>query len=170
MPTGTNAHWRLLRTLIHRLVVQSTGACWGLLSFEEGFLAIQSTGETRETSVGADDSVTGDEDGNRIAADRGTDGSTGRGFVHCRSQLAIGPSLTKRNRAEFGPHRALKFCPAWGQREREFLQLASEVLIQLADGLLKRLGLLLPACVSFRRMLVILKVEARHGSTVADEQ
>src|SRR6266540_3442346 len=98
---------------------------------KEPLLAPAAAAVAAERPVGADDAVTGDEDGDLVLAVDAPNRADGAGRTHAARHVGVGPRLAIRDLAECLPGRQLERGAALLQRQIEVAPRAGEILAQL---------------------------------------
>src|SRR4051812_33948328 len=117
------------------------------LMLEQPALALESARVAGQTSVGADDAVTRDDDRDRVAAHRRADGADGLRGAYATGQLGIADGLAEPDGAERLPDPKLELGAAEGQRQVELPPASREELGELRGGRAERRVVAPPGCV-----------------------
>src|ERR1700743_3702936 len=99
------------------------------MSFEvqQPLLALDSTAKARKRSIGAYDPVTGNNDGNGIAAIRESHRPRPIGIVQALGELTVTARFTEGDLGQLAPDALLKFGALHAQGQVEFAPLAGEI-------------------------------------------
>ena len=119
--------------------------------------------------------MTGNEDGNRIAAIRQADGTRSIRIVQSLGELSVAARLAERNFCQFAPDALLEPGALHAQWQIEFATLAREIFFQLARGGRQRVdgGILNPVIAQAWQLAwlvaIQIHVQTREGGAVRSE-
>lgn len=102
---------------------------------EEPFFAPEAAGIAYEVAFGADDAVTGDDDGDIVLTVCGGGGADGLGIAEAAGQFEIADGLPKGDGGELVPYPLLKGRAVLGDGEVEDAALPLKILDHLFDAL-----------------------------------
>ena len=103
----------------------------GAFEFQKDFLSRKTAGESGEFAVGSDHPVTRDQDGERIATNRGADSAHGTWTTYLAGNLCVGPCAPVGNCREGFPNLGLKRCASGCAREIKSLAFSIEIFSEL---------------------------------------
>src|SRR5271154_2505581 len=98
---------------------------------EQPPLAFQAAPESGERTVGADDTMTGHDDADRISAVRQSDRARGAGIADALRLLAVAQGLAIANLRQALPHTLLKLRALQVERQVELAARSREILLEL---------------------------------------
>ena len=120
--------------LTRRLVEERGGFGVWVLEVEESGFGVEAASEAGEAAGRADDSVTGHDDGDGIAAVGCSDGAGGVGVAELTGELAVAAGFAEGNGEQGFPYILLEWRAAHVEADVEVLALAGEVFGELAFG------------------------------------
>lgn len=105
------------------------------LKGQEPVLGLQAACIAGQAAVGANHSMTGEKEGQRVGSDGGGHRSDGAGLIQAGRQCPVSPDLSVRDPGEGLPDVALEGRPGGPQGKVEITSRADEILIELGTGL-----------------------------------
>src|SRR5580693_9309270 len=101
---------------------------------QQPFLALDAPAKAGQRTIGADDPMTGNDDGDWIAAIRQPNRPRSIGIVQAFGELPVAARFAERYFCQLAPNALLKFGARHAQRQIEFAALTGEVFVQLTRG------------------------------------